>query len=35
MATGKGGLTRISLVRDGTTYKCRNASASWSAKRGA
>ncbi len=35
MATGKGGLTRISLVREGTRYKCRNASASWSAKRGA
>jgi hypothetical protein len=35
MATGTGGLTRISLVREGTRYKCRNASASWSAKRGA
>jgi hypothetical protein len=35
MATGKGGLTRISLVREGTRYKCRSANASWSAKRGA
>jgi hypothetical protein len=34
-ATGKGGLTRISLVREGTRYKCRNASSTWSAKRGA
>jgi hypothetical protein len=34
-ATGKGGFSRISLVREGTRYKCRNATPSWSAKRGA
>jgi hypothetical protein len=34
-AKGGGGLTRISLVREGTRYKCRNATSSWTAKRGA
>jgi hypothetical protein len=34
-AKGGGGLTRISLVRDGTRYKCRGAASSWTAKRGA
>lgn len=34
-ARGGGGLTRISLVREGTRYKCRNAASSWTAKRGA
>jgi hypothetical protein len=34
-AKGGGGLSRISLVREGTRYKCRNATSSWTAKRGA
>ena len=33
--TGKGGFSKVSIVRDGTRYKCRAAVSSFSAKRGA
>ena len=33
--TGKGGISRVRIVRDGTMYTCRNAVASFSAKLGA
>jgi hypothetical protein len=33
--TGKGGFSKVSIVRDGTLYKCRSAISSFSAKRGA
>lgn len=33
--TGSGGFTRVTLVRDGTRYQCRNAISGFSAKRGA
>lgn len=34
-ATGRGGFSRVSIVREGTLYKCRNAISAWSVKRGA
>ena len=33
--TGKGGFSKVSIVRDGTRYTCRSAISSFSAKRGA
>ena len=33
--SGKGGFSKVSIVRDGTRYKCRSAVATFSAKRGA
>jgi hypothetical protein len=33
--SGKGGFSKVSIVRDGTRYKCRGAVSSFSAKRGA
>lgn len=32
--TGRGGLAKVSLVRDGTRYQCRNAVSAWSARLG-